>query len=82
MRMGQSMGKGISQITTRKYTGLVKKVFPVRGHIALQDDLGKNPVIQHAVSIIAAEAYHKFGLALAPLSVMVSADHLQVKRVR
>ena len=34
-RMGQSMGKGISQLATKTYTGLVKKVFPVEDHNAL-----------------------------------------------
>ena len=41
-------------------------------HNALQDELNNNPVLQHAFSIIAGEAYHKFGLALAPLSIMFS----------
>ena len=70
--MGRSMGKEILQLATKTYAGLVKKVFPVGDHNALQDELYNNPALQHALSIIAGEAYHKFGLALAPLSVMIS----------
>ena len=60
-QMGRSLGKGISQIATRTYTGLVKNVCPVGDHIALQDDQDNNPVLQHSLSSIAGEAYHKFG---------------------
>ena len=80
-RMGQSMGKGISQLAIKTYTSLVKKVFPVGDHNALQGEPNNNPVLQHASSIIAGEAYHKFGFALAPLSVMFNTiQHVDITR--
>ena len=72
LRMERSMGEGISHLATKTYTGLVKKVFSVGDHYALQDELNNNPVLQLVLSVIAGEAYHKFGLGLAPLSVMIS----------
>ena len=70
--MGRNMGKGISQLATNTYTSLVKKVFLMGNHIALQDELDNNPVLQHALSNIAGEVYHKFGLVLTRLSVLFS----------
>ena len=78
-RMEQSMGKGIILIATRIHTSFVKKAFPVGDHIAVQDELDNNPILQHTLSIIAGEVYHEFRLALAPLSVMFSTiQHVDV----
>ena len=75
------MGKGISQLATKTYTSLVKKVFPVGDHNALQGEPNNNPVLQHALFIIAGEAYHKFGLPLVPLSVMFNIiQHVDITR--
>ena len=32
------MGKGFLQLATKTYTSLVKNVFPMEDHIALQDE--------------------------------------------
>ena len=51
---------------------LIKKVFPVGNHSPLLKDLDDNPVVQHALSIVAGEIYHKFGLLIAPISAMLT----------
>ena len=59
--MGRSMGEGISHLATKTYTetytGLVKKVFSIGDHNALQDELNNNPVLQLALSVITGEVY-------------------------
>ena len=47
----------------------------------LQYELNNDPVLQHALSTITGVAYDKFGLALAPLSLMFSTiQHVDITR--
>ena len=79
-RVGRSMGDGINKMATSAYTGLVKRLFPMIDHSALKNDLNNNPVLQHALCVLSGEIFHRFGLGVAPLTLMLSTiQHVGVK---
>ena len=59
-------------MATSTYKGLVKKLFPVGDHAALKNDLDNNLVHHHAQCVLSGEIYHKFGLGVALLTLMLS----------
>ena len=78
-RMGRSMGDGISKMATLACTELLKRLFPVGDHAALKNDLDNNPVLHHTLCVLSGEIYHRFGLGVAPLTLMLSiVQHVDV----
>ena len=68
-------------MATSAFTGLVKKLFSVGDHAVLRNDLDNNPVLQHALCVLSGEIYHRFGLGVAPLSLMLTTvQHVDVTR--
>ena len=67
------MGNGLSHMVTSAYIGLVKRVFPVGDYATLNHltDLDNNPVLQNVLCVFSGEIYHRFGLAVAPLTLML-----------
>ena len=64
------MGSGLSQMATSAYTGIDKRLFPVGNHAALKNDLDNIPVLEHVLCLL--KIYHRFGLGVAPLTLMLS----------
>ena len=71
-RMGRGMGSGLSKMAASAYTGLVKRLFPVGDHKTLKNDLDNNLVLQHALCVLSGKIYHRFGLGIAPFTLLMS----------
>ena len=67
------MGNGLSHMVTSAYIVLVKGVFPVGDYATLNHltDLDNNPVLLNFLCVFSGEIYHRFGLAVAQLTLML-----------
>ena len=79
-RLGATMTKTLGQAAIQLYAAAAGRVLPIppTSQPALMAELEADPFVSHAVSALACELYHRYGMFLAPLTAaLTTARHCQ-----
>ena len=82
-RLGASMTKTLGNSFINLYVMAVSRYFNVTNPPKLIEDLEEDPFINHALPSVCCELYYKYGMYLAPFTVMLTtARHIDFNKIK